>query len=306
MAVSEKLKALVDQMPDPDRRGMFTENVDKEKIEKAVAAIHQGGRESILGLVEMLGEPGSDENVKPHYALHCVVNRSLVVKDERARKEVSETLASQLDSDLSTYNRAFLCQLLQWAGRSEAAPALGKLLLDEGLVEAASTALVAIRDGAAEQFRAALPKAQGKCRLNIVQGLGAVKDTGSIKDLQTALTDPDCEVRLAAGWGLSRMGDAGSVDALIKAADVKPGWERIQATKHCLVLAERLLADGRKRGKPMDLYNRGMTATGALDMGIHELDKGQHRLRVEIVGANNEAVKKYMFGIDYMKLQEIE
>jgi HEAT repeat protein len=246
MAVSEKLKALVDQMPDPDRRGMFTENVDKEKIEKAVAAIHQGGRESILGLVEMLGEPGSDENVKPHYALHCVVNHSLVVKDERARKEVSETLAAQLDSDLSTYNRAFLCQLLQWAGRREAAPALGKLLLDEELVEAATAALVAIGDGAAEQFRAALPQAQGRCRLNVVQGLGAVEDTGSIKDLQEALSDSDCEVRLAAGWGLSRMGDASSVDALIKAADVEPGWERIQATKHLLVLAEKLLADGKK------------------------------------------------------------
>ena len=29
MAVSEQLKALVDQMPDPDGRGMFTENIDK-------------------------------------------------------------------------------------------------------------------------------------------------------------------------------------------------------------------------------------------------------------------------------------
>jgi HEAT repeat protein len=246
MGVSDKLKALVDQMPDPDGRGMFTENIDKQKIEKAVAAIHQGGRESVLGLVEMLGEPGSEENVKPHYALHCVVNHSLVVKDERARKEVSETLAAQLDSDLSTYNKAFLCQELQWAGRKEAAAALGKLLLNEELVAPASMALVAIRDGAAEQFRAALPKAQGKCRLNIVQGLGAVEDAGSIKDLQKALSDSDCEVRLAAGWGLSRMGDAGSVDALIKAADVEPGWERIQATKHCLVLAEKLLADGKR------------------------------------------------------------
>ena len=246
MAVSDKLKALVDQMPDPDGQGMYTENIDKDKIDKAIALIHEGGRGNIEGLVEMLGEPGSDENVKPHYALHCLANHVLVIKDENARRQLAETLAAKLDSDLSVYNKAFLCQELQWAGRSEAAAALGKLLLDEQLVEPASTALVAIRDGAAGQFREALPKAKGKCRLSIVQGLGAVGDRSSIDALRQALDDPDREVRIAAGWGLSRMGDAASVDALIQAADVEPGWERIQAAKHCMVLAEKLTADGKK------------------------------------------------------------
>jgi len=58
MAVSDQLKALVDQMPKPDGRGMYTENIDKEKIEKAIAAIYKGGRANVQGLVEMLGEPG--------------------------------------------------------------------------------------------------------------------------------------------------------------------------------------------------------------------------------------------------------
>jgi len=244
MAVSEKLKALVDQLPDADGRGMYTTDIDKEKIEKTIAEIHRGGRENLLGVIEMLGEPGTEENVKPHYALHCLANHVLVIKDENARRQLSETLAAQLDGDLSTYNKAFLCQELQWAGRKEATAALGNLLLDEELVEPAAMALTAIGDGAAEQFRAALPKAQGKCRLNVVQGLGAVGDNQSTGALKEALNDPDREVRLAAGWGLSRMGDAGSADALIKAADVEPGWERIQAAKHCLVLAEKLLAAG--------------------------------------------------------------
>ena len=42
MAVSEQLKTLVDQMPDPDGKGMFTENIDKQKIETAIAAIYEG------------------------------------------------------------------------------------------------------------------------------------------------------------------------------------------------------------------------------------------------------------------------
>ena len=93
MAVSDKLKALVDQMPDPDGKGMYTENIDKEESDQASAQIAEGGRESVAGLIEMLGEPGSEENAKPHYALHCVANRALVVRDEKARKELAEALA---------------------------------------------------------------------------------------------------------------------------------------------------------------------------------------------------------------------
>ena len=244
MAISEKLKTLVDQFPKADNRGMLTAGIDKEKIERAVAEIAAGGREQFLGLIEMLGEPGTEENVKPHYALHCVANHVLTTGDQRARKERCAAMAAQLDGDLSTYNKAFLCQELQWAGGKEASAALGRLLLDEELVEPAAMALSAIGDGAAEQFRAALPKARGKCRLNVVQGLGAVGDASSVGALKEALGDPDREVRLAAGWALARLGDAGSVDVMLKAADVEPGWERIQATKHCFVLAEKLEAAG--------------------------------------------------------------
>jgi HEAT repeat protein len=255
MAVSERLKALVDQMPDldpdPRRQGMFTQNIDKGKIEKAVAEIAQGGAANVEGLIEMLGAPGSDENVKPHYALRCVGNYALITKDENARRQFSETLAAHLDgkrsgSGLSDYNKAFLCQELQWAGRREAVPALGNLLPSEELVDPAAMALVAIREGATDELLRALPQAKGKCRLSIVDALAALAEPPAAAALKQALQDEDREVRLAAGAGLAKLGDASAVDLLIKAADVKPGWERIQATKHCLVLAERLTAAGKK------------------------------------------------------------
>ena len=68
----------------------------------------------------------------------------------------------------------------------------------------------------------------------------------SVAALKACLADENREIRLAAGWALARLGDAGSVDALIKAAGADQGWERIQATKHCLVLAEKLQAAGNK------------------------------------------------------------
>jgi hypothetical protein len=67
----------------------------------------------------------------------------------------------------------------------------------------------------------------------------------------------------------------------------------------------QLYLDGKKLGAPIDLFNNGVVPTGVLDMGIHELDKGEHKLSVEIVGANEKAVKSYMFGLDYVLLKDI-
>ena len=44
--------------------------------------------------------------------------------------------------------------------------------------------------------------------------------------------------------------------------------------------------DGKKLGEPLDLYNRGVIPTGPLELGLHDLTKGDHRLTLEIVGAN--------------------
>ena len=35
---------------------------------------------------------------------------------------------------------------------------------------------------------------------------------------------------------------------------------------------------------------------------MHELTAGDHKLTVEIMGANDKAIKAYMFGLDYVKL----
>ena len=44
----------------------------------------------------------------------------------------------------------------------------------------------------------------------------------------------------------ANIGDAGSVDLLLDAADAEGTYERIKAAKSCLLLAERLLDAGKK------------------------------------------------------------
>lgn len=54
---------------------------------------------------------------------------------------------------------------------------------------------------------------------------------------------------------------------------------------------------------PIDRFNRGV-AHDLIDLGEFTLQKGPNRMIVEIVGARPEAVKKYMFGLDYLRLEK--
>jgi hypothetical protein len=80
----------------------------------------------------------------------------------------------------------------------------------------------------------------------MIQALGVLRDAGSVEALRKAAGDEDRDTRLAALWGLANIGDAGSADLALKAADAAAGWERIEATNACLLLAENLQAAGKK------------------------------------------------------------
>jgi len=242
---SSALAELIHRLPDPDERGLLS-NIDKETVDSVVSQINEGGRKSLRALIGMLVEPGRGDDVKPRYALHCLAVHMCNSDEEKSRRAFTRTLAMQLGGDRPKAVQKYLIQQLQVAGGKEVAAALGKMLEDEELYEPAAQALVAIGEGAAEQLRNALPKVDGKMKLTIIQNLGVVRDTESVGTLKKALGDDDRDIRLAAGWALANIGDAGSVDLLLKAADSEGTYERVTATKACLLLAERLLEAGRK------------------------------------------------------------
>ncbi len=68
----------------------------------------------------------------------------------------------------------------------------------------------------------------------------------------------------------------------------------------------QLRLDGVALGKPIDLYHPSVAPTGLVDLGEHALSAGQHRLTLEIVGANSQAKKSYMAGLDYVKLDRLD
>jgi len=261
MPASEQIKALVAQMPDPDERGMYchvvvgrddqgkvkSEPIDKGKIDRAIAEIRKAGRDGVVGVIDLLVEPlqtGDPMPVKAHYALHVLALEACKQGGD-ARRAFADAVASQVGGDRPRPVQAYLIQELQTAGEKEVAPVLAKALADEELCEPAARALMAI-GGAAGPLRAALPAARGQCRLTILQDLGVVGDAASAPAFQAALGDADPDVRLAGAWGLANLGAAAAADALLKAADAREAWERVQLTKACLVLAEKCAAAGDK------------------------------------------------------------
>jgi hypothetical protein len=263
-------------MPRPVEKGQWAgvlSDVDDVAVREAVAQLYAGGREALVGLVDMLVEPeitprgegqpeGDGEprrtDSQARHALHALVTYACG-KGEESRRAVSAALASTLDGRRPKGARSFVARQLVLCGGSEAAPALGKQLGDEAVYADAAMALEKVGGPeAAEQFRAALASVgaaqwPARQRAAVVKGLGVVRDARSVELLRKAAGDPEPEVRLAAVWALARVGDAGAADVVTKTADEMKGSDRFRATDACLLLAETLAGAG-KGEEAMKIY----------------------------------------------------
>jgi hypothetical protein len=67
----------------------------------------------------------------------------------------------------------------------------------------------------------------------------------------------------------------------------------------------RLSVNGTPVGEVIDLFNNGVIHTGKISLGRVPLKQGQNVLRVEVVGTNPASTgDRYMFGLDFIKIQE--
>ena len=65
----------------------------------------------------------------------------------------------------------------------------------------------------------------------------------------------------------------------------------------------QLYFNGIKIGKEIDCYNQSVIASGKINFGKVKLNKGGNILKIKITGANPEAKKSYMVGLDYIKFE---
>jgi HEAT repeat protein len=239
---------LVSRLPDPNQQGTYAD-LDENKvkvIEEVVDRLERAGADAVSALAAMLVEPGKGDDTKPRFALHLLAVRVTQLGRQQSRQSYCEALAAELTGDRPAAVKEFLIERLQLAGTRAVAGALGRMLLEPQLCDAAARALAAIGDGAAEQFLAALPKLNGPSRRCVIGKLAMLRAKEAAPVFQQALDDPDEQTRIAAAWGLSRLGLAEAAEKLLRSAEARSGWERIQQTDACMCLAETLAASGKK------------------------------------------------------------
>lgn len=65
----------------------------------------------------------------------------------------------------------------------------------------------------------------------------------------------------------------------------------------------QITVNGQKAGHPIDLYKSGPWGpTEEIELGIFPISKGRNLITVSVVGTNEKAVKKHMFGMDYIRI----
>ncbi|MCX8107505.1 MAG: hypothetical protein N3G20_01735 [Verrucomicrobiae bacterium] len=68
----------------------------------------------------------------------------------------------------------------------------------------------------------------------------------------------------------------------------------------------QLAINGTKAGDPIDFYNPDVRPTDEVVLGTFDLKESGNELTATVIGANEKAVKAYMFGLDYLLLKPAE
>ncbi len=169
--------------------------------------------------------------------------------NETELKNIRTALLSVLDSDAKYAAKQYVCRELSIIGNDDCVPALAKLLTDEKLSDMARFALERIPGEAADKaLITALPKAEGKAKIGIVNTLGNRGCRGAVSEVAKLAGSSDEILACAAVSALGKMGSADAANALAKATDSGSGTVKAAAYDACLECAERMAADGDKAG----------------------------------------------------------
>ncbi len=134
----------------------------------------------------------------------------------------------------------------------------------------------------------------------------------------TSVTDGETSVQKMSGFRAGRW----SNDAQLFWTGGKPGAkltltvEVPEIAKYDVAAAFTVARDygqiqvslnGTPIGPALDLFNgTDVKTTGLVSLGSHSLRAGSHELTIEITGANEAAVQKFMVGLDFVRFELVK
>lgn len=164
-------------------------------------------------------------------------------------KAIEKGLLSVLQSDAKYAGKQYVCRELSIIGTDESVPVLASMLTDEKLSDMARYALERIPGDAADKaLLEALPKAEGKAKVGIVNSLGERGYRGAAGEVGKLATASD---PLLAGAAISALGKIAGADAaavLDKVKDSAPDRLKMVAYDACLRCADQMVVEGDRAG----------------------------------------------------------
>lgn len=154
-------------------------------------------------------------------------------------------------------------------------------------------ARVPVKQAAASAFR--IPGVLEGEDMKVLSKTGGETETQSVADYHWS---GDSQL----WWLDGKVGDKLAIEFKVK----KAGRYKVTAnlTKAADYGTVQMSVNGQKAGKKLDRYHTSV-ANDSIDLGTFELKQGANRLDVDIVGCNDKAIKRYMFGLDYLKLEAV-
>ncbi|MCX5684370.1 MAG: HEAT repeat domain-containing protein [Planctomycetota bacterium] len=246
--------------PGPQPTGVLAGIMAKIPSDDAAAAmvvyaeLVKLGPQGVKDVAALIVEPGAVDDSKARTVFHGLAMYVTRPGADEERKMFSDTVANLLCQKAPYSVKSFFLTQLRLAGLPDAAPTIGAMLQHDELCDYAAQTLVTIGGRkAAVVLLKELPKAQGKCRLTIIQNLGVVRDAQAGPELLKAAADTDREVRLTALWALANIGDVAATDAILKAVNVESVYERAKGADAALLLAQRL-GEAKKAKEAEQIY----------------------------------------------------
>ncbi len=203
----------------------------------------------------------------PVAAINQMIQQALGDKDATA--QIESHLIAVLEDPATTFaGKQEACRMLWIVGTSSSVPTLEKMLADEKLADMARYALERNTDpSAAKALRDALPTAQGKTLIGIINSLGDRRDAEAAPALKPFTTDSDPLVSGAAIAALGKIGTVKALDVLRAVPD-----RSVPVYKALLRCADRLAAEGNKRDAT-HIYE-GLAGAGRPDLVRAEALRG--------------------------------
>jgi type 1 glutamine amidotransferase/HEAT repeat protein len=162
-------------------------------------------------------------------------------------KKYEAALDDVLKSDAKYAGKQYACRELSIIGTGQSVPVLAGMLTDQEYSDMARYALERIPGEApSKALLAALPKAEGKARIGIVNSLGERGCKPAAAEIAKLMTSSD---KLLAGAAVSALGKIGGPDALKgldKALASAPDNQKVPVYDALLKIADKMVADGNK------------------------------------------------------------